>query len=95
MALDVLTAKVKEKFPDRVIANAGLCVCLHSYESSIGDPCVYPSDGAAHYKARGVAFPHPDFVEFWSGCARKRARTPHCGPGSTISSVRYIAYSCS
>lgn len=48
-ALDVLTAQIEAKFADRVIANVGLCICLHSYES-IGDPYVYPSDGAAHYK---------------------------------------------
>lgn len=48
-ALDVLTAQIEGKFADRVIANVGLCICLHSYES-IGDPYVYPSDGAAHYK---------------------------------------------
>ena len=48
-ALEVLTAQIEAKFADRVIANVGLCVCLHSYES-IGDPYVYPSDGAAHYK---------------------------------------------
>ncbi|CAM9208006.1 unnamed protein product [Ectocarpus sp. 12 AP-2014] len=51
-ALDVLTAQIEAKFADRVIANVGLCICLHSYES-IGDPYVYPSDGAAHYKASG------------------------------------------
>eukprot|EP00903_Cladosiphon_okamuranus_P019376 g17816.t1 len=50
-ALDVLTAQIEAKFADRVIANVGLCICLHSYES-IGDPYVYPSDGAAHYKVR-------------------------------------------
>lgn len=50
-ALGVLTAQIEAKFADRVIANVGFCVCLHSYES-IGDPYVYPSDGAAHYKVR-------------------------------------------
>ena len=48
-SLDVLTAQIEAKFADRVIANVGLCISLHSYES-IGDPYVYPSDGAAHYK---------------------------------------------
>lgn len=52
-ALDVLTAQIEAKFADRVIANVGLCLCLHSYEK-IGDPYVYPSDGAAHYKARNT-----------------------------------------
>ncbi|CAN0120133.1 unnamed protein product [Pylaiella littoralis] len=50
-ALNVLTAQIEAKFADRVIANVGLCLCLHSYEK-IGDPYVYPSDGAAHYKVR-------------------------------------------
>eukprot|EP00904_Undaria_pinnatifida_P001880 jgi/Undpi1/11693/HiC_scaffold_36.g13988.m1 len=50
-SLDVLTAQIEAKFADRVIANVGLCVALHSYET-IGDPYVYPSDGAAHYKVR-------------------------------------------
>lgn len=52
-ALDVLTGQIEAKFADRVIANVGLCICLHSYES-IGDPYVYPSDGAAHYKVRAT-----------------------------------------
>ncbi|CAM9478944.1 unnamed protein product [Scytosiphon promiscuus] len=50
-ALDVLTAQIEEKFADRVIANVGLCVCLHSYES-IGDPYVYPSDVAEEWRVR-------------------------------------------
>lgn len=54
-ALDVLTAQIEAKFADRVIANVGLCLCLHSYES-IGDPYVYPSDGAAHYKVHRVQY---------------------------------------
>lgn len=50
--MSVLTAQIEAKFSGRVIPRVGLCVCLHSYER-IGDPYVYPSDGAAHYKVCG------------------------------------------
>lgn len=48
-SLEVLTSQIEAKFADRVVANVGLCLGLHSYES-IGDPYIYPSDGSAHYK---------------------------------------------
>lgn len=61
-SLEVLTSQIEAKFADRVIANVGLCLGLHSYES-IGDPYIYPSDGSAHYKvsASFILIPLPSY----------------------------------
>jgi DNA-directed RNA polymerase subunit E'/Rpb7 len=40
---------LEKAFLDRVVPNLGLVVTLHDI-LSIGDGCVYPSDGGAHYK---------------------------------------------
>lgn len=76
--LDVLTAQIEAKFADRVIANVGLCVGLHGYDS-IGDPYVYPSDGAAHYKARSdlprFYFFFYQLFFFCRRCPRNQSRT--------------------
>lgn len=54
-SVDVLTSQIEAKFSDRVIANVGLCLGLHGYES-VGDPYIYPSDGSAHYKVSECLF---------------------------------------
>ncbi|KAL4853308.1 DNA-directed RNA polymerase III subunit rpc8 [Chlorella vulgaris] len=44
-----ISAALEKAFLDRVVPNLGLVVTLHDI-LSIGDGCVYPSDGGAHYK---------------------------------------------
>lgn len=48
----VLTEEVDRKYSNRIVMEGGLGICLYDV-LRVGDPYIYPSDGASHH--RGTA----------------------------------------
>ena len=44
----VLTEELDKKYANKVIADVGMCICVHDV-TSVSDAVIYPAEGAAHH----------------------------------------------
>eukprot|EP01041_Mallomonas_annulata_P003228 gene3228-6382_t len=48
---EVITEQIEEKFSNKVLVDVGLCICLYDFVD-VGDPYIYPAEGAAHQRVK-------------------------------------------
>jgi DNA-directed RNA polymerase subunit E'/Rpb7 len=51
----VLTEEVDRKYSNRIVMEGGLGICLYDV-LRVGDPYIYPSDGASHHRGASTRF---------------------------------------